>query len=235
MSHIHSTLSIADFSVKVTRKKMKNLRLRVCPPDGVIQLSAPFFTSNREIEQFVVENVEWIKQQKQQISERPRKPTFQYRSGELHLFRGQEYPLEVIERNGVPHVKFIQNAVLLMHVKPRTSQAKRQSLLERWYRQQLASDIEQLLEKWLPIIDKPLAGWGIRKMKARWGSCNIRDKRILLSLELAQKSTECLEYVLVHELVHLHESNHNKNFYRLMTQFLPDWKCCHDSLNSKSL
>ena len=93
----------------------------------------------------------------------------------------------------------------------------------------------ELLNKWQPIVGKEVSDWRVQKMKTKWGSCNISERRILINLELAKKSPECLEYILVHELVHLHERHHNDNFRALMDKFMPKWRLGRDLLKSEPL
>jgi hypothetical protein len=108
-------------------------------------------------------------------------------------------------------------------------------VLNEWYRQQLKARIPSLLDRWEPIIGKQTSTWGIKKMKTKWGSCNIDQKRIWLNLELAKKPIDCLKYVLVHELVHLLERNHGEQFKTYMDSLLPRWRQTRDTLKSEPL
>jgi hypothetical protein len=122
-----------------------------------------------------------------------------------------------------------------MYVNPGTLKENKALVLDNFYRAHLKSEVSKLLEKWLPVIDKPLKFWGVKRMKTKWGSCNTSSKRIWINLELSKKSPECLEYILVHELVHLHERHHNENFVRLMDRYLPHWRQSRDTLKSEPL
>ncbi len=124
---------------------------------------------------------------------------------------------------------------MLLQISPGTTKAKRALVVNDWYRQQLKTIIPELLGKWQPIVGREVKSWGVRKMKTKWGSCNIAARRIWINLELAKKSPECLEYILVHELIHLHERRHNENFRRLMDKFLPQWRQYRDILKSEPL
>ena len=124
---------------------------------------------------------------------------------------------------------------MLLLVSPNTTKENRALVLNNWYRQQLKKIIPDLLEKWQPIVGKEVKSWGVKKMKTKWGSCNIAERRIWINLELAKKSPECLEYILVHELVHLYERQHNDNFRYLMDKFLPQWLQSRDTLKSEPL
>jgi predicted metal-dependent hydrolase len=99
----------------------------------------------------------------------------------------------------------------------------------------MKSLVPDLITRWQPVIGVRVADWGIKKMKTRWGSCNVRDQRVWLNLELAKKPPHCLEYVLVHEMVHLLERHHNERFKALMDQFMPQWRLYRDKLNQAPL
>jgi predicted metal-dependent hydrolase len=124
-----------------------------------------------------------------------------------------------------------------LEVRARTgaSAGERAQLLQRWYRRLLRGQVADLIAKWEPLIGVDLAGWGIKKMKTRWGTCNTEARRIWINLELAKKSPACLEYIVVHELVHLIERHHNERFQELMDRHLPQWRMYRDELNRAPL
>ena len=156
-------------------------------------------------------------------------------SGESHYFLGRRYRLRVTERSGPNRVSLNGTSELTMQVQPSTDRDKREQLLNDWYRRRLKELVPDLIAKWQPVVGVQVADWGIKKMKTRWGSCNTRDHRVWLNLELAKKPPRCLEYVLVHELVHLLESHHNDRFKALMDQFMPQWQLYRDELNQAPL
>ncbi len=141
----------------------------------------------------------------------------------------------VVERSGRHSVILKNNTKIVLYVSPNTSKENRALVVNNWYRQQLKKAVPVLLDKWQAIIGKQVDDWRVKKMKTKWGSCNIAAKRIWINLELAKKSPECLEYILVHELVHLHERHHNEKFMRLMDKFLPNWRLTRDVLKSEPL
>jgi predicted metal-dependent hydrolase len=141
----------------------------------------------------------------------------------------------VVEQYGKHSLCLLDNETMRLTVSPGTTTENRRLVVDSWYRQQLKGVIPELLEKWQPITGKRVNSWGVKRMKTRWGSCNITEARIWLNLELARRPLECLEYVLVHELVHLHERYHNQNFKRLMDRFLPGWRERRDRLKQESL
>ena len=216
----------------MVRKNIKSLRLTVYPEGGRIRLSAPHHVSDEDIRLMLASRVSWIKQKQANIEQLPRYVEPQYVSGAYHSYRGKRYLLKVVERQG-KHELALDGDKIIIYVRPNTSKEKRALVFDRYYRQQLATEISCLLKIWQPIIKKPVNFCGIKKMKTKWGSCNITDKRIWLSLALAKKPAACLEYVLVHEMVHLHERYHNANFRRLMDQFLPGWRLMNDILQGR--
>jgi len=234
--YISSTITVSDISVEVVRKNIRSLRLAVYPPEGRVRLSVPRHTTDEYIRLMVASRLPWIKKKQAHIEQLPRQTELEYVSGECHCYQGKHYLLNVVERCG-KHELVVDDhkAEMILYVRPNTIKEKRALVVERWYRQQLEKAIPALIEKWQPIIKKQLADWGVKKMKTKWGSCNITDKRIWLGLELAKKPAICLEYVFVHEMVHLHERYHNANFRRLMDKYLPDWRLMDDILRRPQL
>lgn len=172
----------------------------------------------------VISRLRWIRQQQAAFETQPRQSPREMVTGESHYVFGQRYRLEVIERSGRHEVILSPGHKLQLFVQPGTSLQNRRLALNNWYRQQLKRRIPELLTHWQPIVGQFLADWGIKRMKTKWGSCNIRQRRIWLNLELAKKPVECLEYVLVHELVHLHERHHSDRLKALMDKFMPQWQ-----------
>ncbi|GAA4356551.1 SprT family zinc-dependent metalloprotease [Kangiella marina] len=230
-----STLTVNGITVHIVRKDIKNLHLAVYPPSGHIRVAVPNSTTDDNIRLAVISKLSWIKKQQQYFQEQPRQSKRQFISGECHYFFGQKYRLELIERYGKHEIKRLKSGKLKMLVNPGCSIHNKEKLLSAWYRAELNQKIIELLDKWQPIVDRSVSGWGIRKMRTKWGSCNIEQRRILMNLELAKKPLQCLEYILVHELIHLHERNHNERFKSLMGRFLPDWQSRRKLLNTSPL
>jgi predicted metal-dependent hydrolase len=162
------------------------------------------------------------------IQIRRQKP--KYVSGESHYFQGVPYQLCVVERKGNARVVFRRNKTIELHINPRSNATRRERALVNWYRVYLKKTIPPLIKKWEKIIGVEVAEWGVKRMRTRWGSCNPNARRIWLNLELAKKSPECLEYVVVHEMVHLLEHSHNRRFKELLSQFLPRWRSIRKEL-----
>ncbi len=183
----------------------------------------------------MVSKLSWIRRHQKTFADQPRQSQREMISGESHYFLGRRYRLNVTERNGPNRVTLNGTSELTMQLRPGTDRDRREQLLNAWYRRRMKELVPDLIAKWQPIIGVEVADWGIKKMKTRWGSCNTRDNRVWLNLELAKKSLNCIEYVLVHEMVHLLERNHSEHFKALMDKFLPQWQLYRDELNQAPL
>jgi predicted metal-dependent hydrolase len=231
---VSNNLVVSGIPVQVVRKDIKNLHLSVCPPDGHVRVAVPSHLTDDNVRLAVISRLSWIKKQQASLLAQPRQSAPEMVTGESHYFFGKRYRLEVIERRGRHEVVIKNNSTLQLFVNPGTSKFNRALVLNEWYRDQLKLQISELLTHWQTVIGKQ-ASWGIKRMKTRWGSCNINQRRIWLNLELAKKPLECLEYVLVHELVHLLERHHNARFKAYMDQYLPQWQRCRDILKREPL
>ena len=217
-------ITVSGIDVQVVRKDIKNLHLAVYPPDGHVRVAVPKHITDDNVRLAVVSKLSWIKRQQKDFEEQPRQSSREYISGECHYFMGKRYRLELIEREAKPEIKLLKSGKLKMFVRPNTSVEIKNKLLNNWYRDELKKVIPELLDKWQPIVGKKAKSWGVKKMKTKWGSCNIEQRRVWLNLELAKKPPECLEYILVHELIHLCERRHNDRFKVLLDKFMPNWQ-----------
>ena len=235
-------LVIDGVVINVSYKTIKHIHLRIHPPHGEVRVSAPLSTSDHTILKFITEKIDWIKRHQAKIKahihpaepKTPRPPRPKIVSGEHHYFLGERYLLNVIEYSGRSKVILSNDSTINLCVRPGSNKTQRERALQEWYRQKLKHLIPQLLESWEAPLGVKVADWGVKKMKTRWGTCNIGARRIWLNLELAKKPLRCLEYVVVHELVHLLERHHNKRFHAYMDRFMPDWNLHRDELNSGS-
>lgn len=230
-----STLLVQDVEITVVRKGVKNINLAIYPPDGRVRVSAPQHFSDELIRSVIVSRLAWIKTRRASLLARPMPHSREMVSGESQLVFGREYTLVVIEQPGRANSVAIDGERLVLRVQPGTTTERKSEILYEWYREQLKIRIPLLLKQWQPVIGVEAREWRIRRMKSRWGTCNISDKRIWLNLELARMSPACLEYVLVHELVHLLERSHNKRFWGFMDIFLPGWRNIRAELKQQSL
>lgn len=226
-------ITISNMDIDVHRKNIKNLNLRVYPSEHKVRLSVPHRTPESVITQFLTDKLPWIKKHLQQKRKVPVNKALKFVSGEKHFVWGEEYELQIVINSQKPTVK-VKDGIIKMTVRLNSDTAKKASVLKEWYRAELKREIPELIDKWEPIMNVSVTEFGVKDMKTRWGTCNIRARRIWLNLQLAQKRPELLEYVVVHEMTHLHERLHNKRFYGLMTKFLPNWKTLQDELNGKN-
>ena len=228
-------ISVGGIAVEVVRKDIKNLHLGVYPPQGRVRVAAPLVVSDEAVRLAVIGKLGWIKRQKIKFTGQLRQSRREMVNGESHYFMGCRYRLRVHEQDGPARVALRGIASLDLFVRPGTSAEKREAVLQRWYREQLMVLIPPLLEKWQRQLGVQVTAWGIKKMKTKWGSSNADARRVWLNLELAKKSPQCLEYVVVHELAHLLERQHNEHFLSLLDKFMPQWRLHREALNKSPL
>lgn len=228
-------MTVSGIAVEVVRKDIKNLHLGVYPPNGRVRVAAPLVVSDEAVRLAVIDKLAWIRRQKAKFAEQPRQSEREMVNGESHYFLGKRYRLRVHEQDAPARVALRGIASLDLFVRPGSSAEQRESVLLRWHREQLKALTPPLLEKWQSVLGVQIAAWGIKKMKTKWGSCNVEARRVWLNLELAKKPPQCLEYIVVHELAHLLERHHNERFTALMDGFLPNWRNSRDSLNQSPL
>lgn len=234
-SATESLLVISGMDIQVVRKNIKNLHLAVLPPDGKVRVAVPHHVTDERVRLAIIAKLAWIRRQQADFSQQPRQTEREMINGESHYLWGRQYRLEVIEQLGKHRIEIKGKNKLRLYVQPNTSVENRLLVLNNWYREQLKTKVAELVGHWSPIIKRKPKACGIRKMKTKWGSCNIEAKRIWLNLELVKKPPECLEYILIHELVHLLERHHNDRFCKYMDKFLPKWREHRSLLNKLPL
>ena len=210
--------------VEVARREIRNLYIRVDRNDGRVRVSAPRWMNDLELQTAVRTHQGWIQRRQQVIAQAPIHEIARMRTGDKVPLFGESVRLEVVEGVARQSARLEPGGVLTLNMRFGADEADYRAVLERWYRAQLRESILSLSDVWEPVIGETVATWGVRRMRTRWGSCNIRARRIWLNLELARRPIGCLEYVVVHEMVHLLERGHNRRFYALMDQFLPGWR-----------
>jgi predicted metal-dependent hydrolase len=226
---------VNGFVVDVVRKNIKNLHLGVYPPNGRIRVAAPLRINDEAVRLLIISKLAWIKRQQAKFEAQERQSAREYVSGESHYYQGRRYLLNVIEQKGSPAVILRNNKTMDLLVRPDSDASQRERILIAWYRQRLKEEIVPLIAKWEPIIGVEVAEWGVKQMKTKWGTCNIRAHRIWLNLELVKKPLHCLEYIIVHEMVHLLERHHNDRFRAYMNNFMPLWQYYREELNRAPL
>jgi predicted metal-dependent hydrolase len=210
--------------IEVARKHIKNFYLRVDRRQGRVRVSAPQSASDEEVRSVVARRIDWIKRQQAKVAAQPPSDRPRYVSGETHYFLGRPHRLEVVERDACGSVVVRSSSCFELHLRRRSRLDERQRALREWYRGELKAMIPPLVDQWQPLVGVIVAAWGVKRMRTRWGTCNIRARRIWLNLELAKHPAECLEYVVVHEMIHLLERRHNARFKSLLDKFLPNWR-----------
>lgn len=223
MSTEAGEIVVSGLTVQVVRKPIKNLHLGVYPPNGRVRVAAPLKVSDNAVRLAVIGKLSWIKQQRAKFAQQPRQSIREMVTGESHYVFGRRYRLKVLNEPKSPQI-YPRGKWLHLHVPVKLSPARKERLLQRWYREQLRTRALPLISKWQKRMGVELSDWGIKRMKTKWGSCNAGARRIWLNLELAKKPAKCLEYLIVHELAHLKERNHNDQFLALMDKYLPDWR-----------
>ena len=224
---------IEDIPIVLERKNIKNMYLRVLPPSGEVKISAPMHISDKAIADFVVSRKDWILEKQKLILSGEIKPEAKYRTGEKHFLWGEEYTLQLILNDKLKNaVADDEKRIIYLPVSKRSKIKTRQKLLYEFYRAEVKKELDNVFEKCVGIVGERPSEVKIRNMK-NWGNCRYQDKRITLNLKLAMKNKICLEYVLIHELTHLIEFNHGKNFKKLMDEFMPNWREIKKKLNKK--
>jgi predicted metal-dependent hydrolase len=230
-----SSITVSGIEVQVVRKAIKNLHLGVYPPNGRVRVAAPLAVSDQSVRLAVIGKIGWIRRKQARFEAQPRQSKREMVSGESHYVWGRRYRLDVTDCIGTPSVCLRNNRTMALHVRRGATREKREAILHRWYRQLLRDELPKLIAKWQPLLQANVADWGIKKMKTRWGTCNKTARRIWLNLELAKKTPSCLEYVLVHEMVHLLERRHNDRFREYMDRLMPLWRSYREELNRAPL
>jgi hypothetical protein len=223
-------LKLGDIAVDVVLKDIKNVHLSVYPPTGRVRISAPERTSLDTIRVFAISKLGWIKQQQAKLRGQDRETPREYLDRESHYVWGRRYLLKVVEELAAPRVE-LKHSKLILSVGPGANDATKQEAVAGWYRGQIKATVPDLMEKWEPMIGVKVERVFVQKMKTKWGSCNPGTRTIRLNTDLAKKPRECLEYIVVHEMVHLLEPTHSAHFVALMDRLMPQWRVRREQLN----
>lgn len=233
MDSRHHRIVLDGIVIDVVRKNIKNLYLSLDPEEGRPRISSPLRLSDAEISVFAATKLAWIKAHREKINRRNSRTRMRYVSGEHHSLFGQRYLLSLQRAQSANKVVLRDSSILELHVRNPSNVVQRQRVLSEWYRGKLKERIPSLIAKWQPVIGVSVNHWGVKRMKTRWGSCNIGAGRIWVNLELAKKPEPCLQYIVVHEMVHLLERRHGKRFKKFMDSFLPQWRTIDDLLTQE--
>lgn len=228
------TIHLGDITIAVTRKKIQHVHLSVYPPAGRVTLVAPVGTRLEVARAYAVSRLGWIREQQTKLRFQARETPRQFIERESHYLWGRRYLLSVREQDAKPSVRLTHRRILLT-VRPRTSGAKRQAILHEWHTSLLHDAVPTLIRRWQPKLGVEVAGYFLQRMKTKWGSCNHRARHIRLNTELVKKPKDLLEYVVVHEMLHLIAPTHSEQFLRLMTKHYPSWREAREELNALPL
>ena len=215
-------IEINGLAVTLLRKRVKNINLRI-RRTGEVQISAPQRISMSIIYHFLHNKRSWIELHRQRLQLLKQHTSQNLIAGEYIHFQGKKYELHLYEIPINPHIE-LDDKQLHFFVKPGSSQSDKELLLRAWYHTQMQQCLPALLSKWQTLMNVQIIKVNLKHMKSRWGSCHPQKKHITLNVRLMEKPLTCLEYVIVHELVHLFEASHNQRFYALMSHYLPNWK-----------
>jgi len=217
-------MRVAEFDVEVEHKGIKNVHLAVYPPDGRVHISVPDYMKDDEVSMYLFTKLSWIRKQREKVLGQERQDEREYVSGESHYLFGRRYLLKVIPTTGRTHIEK-KVKYLEMYIRTGTSTERRKSLLEEFYRQELRQVLESLVNKWAKEMNEPssIFEWSILLMQKQWGSCITSERKIQFNLLLSRVPLRCIEYIVVHEITHLKEHKHNKNFVSILDGYLPDW------------
>ncbi len=224
-------IDVSGIRVDVIKKDIRNIHLAVYPPTGRVRLSSPQTVRTESLRLFVISKLGWIRKHVSNIHSQIREPDREYIQGESHWVQGRRYLLNIIEEDNPPRVHIRNKKYLDLYVRPGSGRSRREKVMKEWYREILKGQIPGLIGRWEQKLNVSVEEWGIRQMKTKWGSCKTEDRRIWLNLELAKKPVHCLDYVVLHEMLHLVERHHNDRFKALLNMHLPGWRNVREELN----
>ena len=227
-------IQIADISVEIVKKKIKNMHLSVLPPDGKVRVSAPLSMSDDAVAMFVRTKLGWIRKQQAKFEAQPRQSEREYVSGETLYVWGRQYFLQV-EYSYKGNALVLDGNKAILTVRKESTAKQREAFVNEWYRSLLKAEVEKYLPKWEKITGLYCSSWQSKYMTTRWGTCNTNSRKIWLNLQLAKKPVECLEYVILHELAHLEVKNHGADFVAILDQHMPYWRELKKQLNDSTL
>lgn len=228
-------IEVRGIPVEVVRKDIKNTHIAVYPPQGHVRIAVPQHVDDEAARLAIVDKLSWIRRKRREFDAQDRQSKREMVNRESHYVWGERYLLDVNRHMGANRVHIDPPKTLKMYVRPDADANRRREILREWYRDQIKERIPDLIEEWAPEVGVQIDDWGVKKMKTKWGSCSISDRRIWVNLELAKKPAQCLEYILVHEMVHLLERNHNDAFRTHLERVMPKWRHYKELLNSEPL
>ena len=228
------TITLGDIVIEVTRKDVKHVHLSVHPPRGRVSLVAPTSTRPEVARAYAISKLGWIRSQRAKLRAQARETPRRFVSRETHYLWSRRYLLLVVEENRKPSVR-IDHRRLTLTVRPGATKEKRAEVMHEWQKRLLHEVVPMLIKKWEAKLGVSVSAYFLQRMKTKWGGCNARAGTIRLNTELVKKPKDLLEYVIVHEMVHLREPTHSSEFVELMTRHYPNWKAARAELNELPL
>lgn len=228
------TIQLGEIAITVTRKDIKHVHLSVHPPDGRVTLVAPNATRPEVARAYAVSKLGWIRDQQAKLRSQARETPRQFIERESHYLLGRRYLLTVVEKDTKPSVALDHRRIMLT-VRPGSTEAKREAIMHEWHKALLHEAVPILIRKWEPKLQVTVAAYFLQRMKTKWGGCNQKDKHIRLNTELVKKPKDLLEYVVVHEMIHLIEPTHSERFLALIAEHYPAWREARAELNELPL
>jgi predicted metal-dependent hydrolase len=228
------TIQIGEIEIAMARKDIKHVHLSVHPPSGRVTLVAPNGTRPEVARAYAVSKLSWIRDQQAKLRGQARETPRKFIERESHYLWGRRHLLSVREKEAKPSVRLDHRSIVLT-VRPGTSRPKREAVMHDWHKSLLHDALRELIRKWEPRLGVEVAGYFLQRMKTKWGSCNHRARNIRLNTELVKKPKDLLEYVVVHEMLHLIAPTHSEQFLALMSRHYPTWREARAELNELPL
>lgn len=228
------TIKIGDVAIQVTRKAIKNVHLSVHPPHGRVTMAAPTSTRLEVARAYAISKLSWIREQQRRLRSQARETPRQFVERESHYLWGRRHLLTVTERDAKPSIALGHKRIALT-VRPGAKLSRRAEVIHEWHKSLLHKTVPGLIKKWEPVLKVKVGVYFLQRMKTKWGSCNHRAGNIRLNTELVKKPKDLLEYVIVHEMVHLIEPTHSERFLTLLDKHYPTWREARAELNELPL
>ncbi len=224
------TITVDGIEAVLIRKKVKNLRVTIVPPNGEVRVTVPRLCPEGLVRGFLAERADWIRAHVAAVRKQHANEPKRFETGETVPLFGTSYRLTVLE-NQKKNAVALDGDQILLSLKTSAAPEQREAILNDWYRERLRTEIEYLLPLWEERTGLKSSGWIVRNMTSRWGSCNTQSGRITLNLQLIKYPLPCLEYVILHELAHLRYRGHGADFKAFLTAHMPSWKARRKQLN----
>lgn len=228
------TIRLGEIAIAVTRKDIKHVHLSVHPPGGRVTLTAPIATRLEVARAYAISKLGWIREQRQKMASQAREAPRKFVERESHTLWGRQRLLTVVHREAKPFVSLAHKRITLT-VRPGSDARKRAEVIHEWHKSLLHEVAPPLIKKWEPKLKVKVAGYFLQRMKTKWGGCNHRAGHIRLNTELVKKPKDLLEYVIVHEMVHLLAPTHSERFMEILGKHYPTWREARAELNALPL